>query len=71
MSLCSVLTPEIMTWGYSGTCELLEWLLDSTYPLYEKLIVLKSVVCNVCFVTQWKDQGLRCQTDACHSSGVE
>ena len=34
-----------------GTCELVEWLLGSTYHLYGKLIVLKPMVCDMGFVT--------------------
>lgn len=59
-----------MTWGYIDTWTL-EWLLDSTYHLCENLIILKSMICNVCFVTQWKDHGLQGQTDGRHCSAME
>ena len=45
--------------------------MDSTYHLCENLIILKSMICNVCFVTQWKDHGLQGQTDGRHCSAME
>lgn len=61
---------KMMTWGYIDMWPL-EWFLDGTYHLCEHLIILKSMICNVCFVTQWKDHGLQGWTDGCYSPSLE